>query len=180
LTLDLDDTAASIAGVVNPLGQSVSFGNADAQVSLTANLLDLDLVNTYSLAQSHALDIGDVNGTILFENGAEVEFVFGETVDIANASAYDANGDGQIAYKILITPEATFQTATSVGIGLQDELDILGLQFAANFGVYNDSFEIGPAIESDRNFTNLNYEIPMDSRTFEFGLGDAQTDVMFA
>lgn len=180
LTLDLDDTAASIAGVVNPLGQSVSFGNADAQVSLTANLLDLDLVNTYSLAQSHALDIGDVNGTILFENGAEVEFVFGETVDIANASAYDANGDGQIAYEILITPEATFQTATSVGISLQDELDILGLQFAANLGVYNGSVELGPAIESDRNFTNLNYEIPVDSRTFEFDLGDAQTDVMFA
>lgn len=35
------------AGIVNPLGQSISFGDADAPVSLTANLLDLDLVNTY-------------------------------------------------------------------------------------------------------------------------------------
>ena len=124
LTLDIDQLANSL------LGGALSFLDADPNDPDNFELLDLDLTGGLNLIQSFALGLASTAATLVFEDGTEFALTFGTPLTIANASSYDANGDGFVDFDLAIDPNVTLENETSLG----GEIDV-DLWLAKNFDI---------------------------------------------
>lgn len=162
LTLDLDSIAASLLGRKNPLGQVESESQGPVSYTASYDLLDLDLVMPVHYRQANSLDMTKLKGGILFEGQTEAhEFIFGDRFTFENASSLDANGDGDIQYQVLMTPEAAFNSDAYLDMSTYDRLQVLaatltgGVNGGTYYGVSTPGFSlgstVGPAFSQSRS-----------------------------
>lgn len=142
VTFDLDAIGALIAGYPNdPLTQDFSVGVPGVSIGAEATAADYSLLNNLSYSQYQELDLGDLIGTIVFEDGAEYDFVFDEDFSVLNASQHDANGDGEIEYSLILDTNAELYTQSTIGLHMYD-------YFTAVYAYVFGGIDAGPISES--------------------------------
>ncbi len=170
IRFDLDGIVAHMRNQPNPVHQEFDFIEiGPLYANAGAELVDVDLVLSSAYRQDNFLQPGQLNGTVVFEDDSRIDFRFGDEINIANASARDANGDGNIDYYFIMKPDAQFQTNAYIDISLRDEVDILSAHVAGgveNFG--GISLNEGPIEEW--NGTIINQHIPIQLVGTSFGL----------
>jgi hypothetical protein len=115
------------------------------------NPLDLGFVDLLALHVNGGVDVAqhfDLNSvlkaqdaSIVLEDGSSLPFAFGSPLPIIpNASSHDANHDGQIAFSLHLTPDATLQNETDLGFHVGADLKVLdfGDPFGALFSLGGD------------------------------------------
>jgi VCBS repeat-containing protein len=184
VTLDVDQLIAVIANralanptpiVFNPV--DLEFGIEDAleiagvdqetrdkieewfNLSLNAEFLDLDVTTGLNFSQEFTLSLDDFDFKFTMEDGTEFFTTASDpTLNITNASQYDANGDGRIDYNLTLTPNASFSNDTELGLGFSYALDVIKTSLSAGiniplnaiFGTDIDIFGLGDdSIELD-------------------------------
>ena len=99
---------------------------------------DLDVSQELNFSQDFTLSIDDMSYLVTMEDGV-TKFAFtangAGAIQIPDASTYDTNGDGLIAYTLDIVPTAMFSNDTEVGLSLGYQLDFLKGGFAAGLQV---------------------------------------------
>ncbi len=119
--LDLDEAATKLFGlpvnIIDPPRTNLGPAYFDVQ------LLDVDVNAGLNFLQDFELETQSLDGKIVFENGAEVDFIIGESLQFANASQYDSNLDGNVEYDVIVNPNSTLENDTSVGFNLGFEIE---------------------------------------------------------
>ncbi len=125
------------------------------------NPFDLDFVNLLSVHVNGGIDVTQhfdlsalgLNATLNFEDGSSQLFDFSSPLTINNASSHDANHDGNIAFDLALTPDATLHNDT--GLGFHVGFDIKVLDFPDPIGALVDipaSFPLGDIGLYDKTF----------------------------
>ncbi|CUK08431.1 VCBS repeat [Shimia thalassica] len=192
LTLDLDSIAASIIGKRNPLGFVKQESQGPFSYGYHYDLLDLDLSFQAAYRQANSLDLRTLDGTIVFEDGSEVDFVFGDAFGLNNAQLYDEGGDndGIIEYNILMRPTARFNSDAYVDLSVFDLLSVLGASVNGGvnggdyYGVSTPGFgisrSVGPVYSHRGLMIDESSSITLAQRSFELDVGTAVWSDLFA
>lgn len=192
LTLDLDSIAASIIGKKNPLGIVKQESQGPFSYGYHYDLLDLDLSFQAAYRQANSLDLRTLDGTIVFEDGSEVDFVFGDDFGLNNAHLYDERGDndGIIEYDILMRPTARFNSDAYVDLSVFDQLKVLGASVTGGvnggdyYGVSTPGFGInkslGPIFSHRGLMIDESSSITLAQRSFALDVGTAVWSDLFA
>lgn len=146
LNLDLDQAVTQILGVPNVFDPpKIWFGPFYAD----ADLLDVDVSAGLNFLQSFLLSMGDLVGSLTFENGDTQTFTIGDDLLIADASAIDAGGDndGVVEFAFNLVPEASLANQTDLGFNVGVDIDLLELEVGYDFEIYSDSASFGPLAE---------------------------------
>jgi hypothetical protein len=125
------------------------------------NPFDLDFVNLLSVHLNGGVDVTQhfdlaalgLNATLDFEDGTSQLFDFGAPLTINNASSHDANHDGNVAFDLDLTPNATLHNDT--GLGFHVGFDVKVLDFPDPIGALIDipvNFPIGDVGLYDNTF----------------------------
>lgn len=77
-----------------------------------------------NLQQSFALQAQHLDGTFHFADGSTQSFVVGQDITIPNASKL-AGPDGNVTFSLSLTPDATLEDKTSVGVNVGADLYLL-------------------------------------------------------
>ncbi len=176
IRFDLDGIVASMRNQPNPVHQQLDAVDiGPLHVGAGAELLDIDLVLASSYRQDNFLQPGRLNGTVVFEDDSRIDFVFGDEINISNASAKDANGDGKIDYYFQMKPDAQFQTNAFIDLSLRDEVDILSVNVDASVeGFGGIGINEGPL--EQWNGTVINQHVPIQLVGSSFPLDVGATD----
>ncbi len=112
-----------------------------------ADLLDVDVSAELNFLQDFLLEMGDVLGTIVFEDGSSQGFTFGDELFFGGASLIDDNGDddGLVEFTFFVGPEADLTNNTSVGINVEVNVALLTVEAGYDFEIYSDSVTLRPA-----------------------------------
>lgn len=144
LNLDLDQMVSQILfGGVNPFDPpAIWFGPFYAD----ADILDVDLSAGLNFIQEFAMALGDLSGTLLFENGATQAFTFGDEIQIANASLIDDGGDndGVVEFTFTLAPESTLHNETDLGFNVGVGVSLLSVELGYDIEIASDSTTLGP------------------------------------
>ncbi|MFM5955333.1 MAG: Ig-like domain-containing protein [Novosphingobium sp.] len=170
LDLDLDQMISDILfGGANPfdppkLWAGPFFADAD--------ILDVDLTGGINLLQTIALNMGDLVGTLLFEDGSTQSFHIGDALDIANASLIDLNGDhdGLVEFIFSVAPEGSVDNDINVGFNVGVHINALTVEVGYDIGIDSDSTTIGP-------LATFGVDVPVGP---ELNLYDSSFDLAFA
>ena len=157
--VDVDQLIATIVNVaygnapdttINPLDLSIGlddvldYAAADPatrtmiekylKFDLSAEAMDFDVRAGANFSQEFALSVDDMMFRVEFEDGTTGSYKASEggEIVIENASELvDTNGNGEIDYRIDLTPDATFFNDTQVGLNVGYTLDLLKAKAAA-------------------------------------------------
>ncbi|PCJ26905.1 MAG: hypothetical protein COA96_04555 [SAR86 cluster bacterium] len=154
VTLDADQLVATIVNValgnspastINPfdLNYSILSGVASASIEL----LDLDFSVGANFIQEFTLQLSGLEGTLVFtehDTDQTLDFTFGDSFDITNASSHDVNNDGAVDYYILLDPAATLRNNTDLGFNVGYQLDLLQAEAEIDITVASESISVGP------------------------------------
>lgn len=146
--VDLDQAFADIfLKGANPFDVSIDISVADGNVQL----LDVDLSAGMNFLQEFAMALGTLGGTLLFENGTAMGWNFNDIM-IANASSYDADGDGLIEFGLMLDQAATLTNET--GLGFNMGYSVALLQASGSYDVVVDSgdWSFGPVWSTGQTF----------------------------
>lgn len=176
IRFDLDGIVAHMRNQPNPVHQQLDAVDiGPLHVGAGAELLDVDLVLASSYRQDNFLQPGRLNGAVVFEDDSRIDFVFGDEININNASARDANGDGKIDYYFKMKPDAQFQTNAFIDLSLRDEVDILSVNVDASVeGFGGIGINEGPL--EQWNGTIINQHVPIQLVGSSFPLDVGATD----
>jgi hypothetical protein len=112
LGLDVDDFLSTLLfGGFNPVSYSASIealGVTAASVSL--DIIDIDLSTGLSFGQDFDVEVGNLTSVLVFEDGSEQAFTFGDDLVFDNASTLDANNDGDIEFTFRLDVDDTMVT----------------------------------------------------------------------
>lgn len=140
LGLDVDQALADIfLRGVNPFSLGFDVGVAGGSV----DLLDVDLSAGLNFLQEFIMTVGELEGTLVFENGATQAWDFSDIV-LTEASQYDADGDGVIEFSLDLTPDATLTNDTDLGINFGYNIDLLKADGWWDIGVDSGDWSEGP------------------------------------
>jgi hypothetical protein len=144
LNLDVDQALADIflAGV-NPFEIPFDFAVVDGVLQL----VDLDISGGLNFLQEFILNAPNLEGHIVFENGAAQAFNGIDNIVLANASSYDADLDGAIEFGLQLTPDATLQNDTDLGINLGYNFDLLRVTGSYDIEVDSGNFDFAAVDE---------------------------------
>jgi Bacterial Ig domain len=144
LNLDLDQLVAQLLfGGVNPFDPPrIDFGPFYAD----ANVLNVVLSAGLNFLQDFAMDLGDVAGILLFEDGSSQSFTFGDELLIQGASLIDAGGDGDglVEFTFDLTPEAELTNDTALGFNVGVSISLLSVELGYDIEIASDSTTLGP------------------------------------
>ncbi len=95
---------------------------------------DVDVYSALRFSQEFSLSIDDMSYLVTLEDSTQHRFAAsGEgALQIANASAHDADGDGVLGYTMELVPTAMFSNDTEVGLSVGYVLDFLQATLAAD------------------------------------------------
>lgn len=144
LNLDLDQLVAQLLfGGVNPLDPPrIDFGPVFAD----ADLLNVVVSAGLNFLQQFQMAMGNVEGTLLFEDGSSQAFTFGDSLQIEHASAIDAGGnhDGHVDFTFELSPDSTLHNNTDLGFNVGVLIELLKVEIGYDIGVASDSTTLGP------------------------------------
>ncbi|MEA3512969.1 MAG: putative Ig domain-containing protein [Campylobacterota bacterium] len=125
--------------------------------SVGFELADIDVYAGIDFSQEFSLSIDDMSYLVTLENGVQKTFNANKTnsIDIQNASLYDTNNDGSIAYSMEIVPTAMFSNDTEAGLNLGYSMDFLQGSLSAGFMFPIEGF-IGEVIETEISAIDIN------------------------
>lgn len=162
LNLDVDQLIFTLLGVPNPLNPSVDLGPFYAS---------LDILNVVASAglnflQEFQMSMGDLVGVLAFEDGSNQLFTIGDSLQISNASAIDAagDGDGDVEYEFTVIPESELSNLTELGFNLGGAVEILSAEAGYDIFGFSDSVSLGPLFEF--GFTEPIADIDVFNDTF--------------
>lgn len=169
LGLDVDDLVSAILfGGINPFDIGFDIGVASGNIEL----LDFDVDAGLDFIQNFTLSANDLVGTITFENGASQAFSFATDILLNNASSYDTNNDHHIDFDLELTPLASLQNDTDLGINLGAQFDLLKLSGSYNFGIDSGSISLGPVVSIGGSATVATIDLYNSTFGLNFGSGD--------
>ena len=160
---------------------------------------DLDTYATANFSQEFSLSVDDMAFRLALEDGTSMQLDAHSlnSVELANASDYDVNGDGIIGYDLSIVPQAMFSNDTEIGLSLGYTLDFLktelgaGVQFslAEILGVPDPldqwpaillplvDFQTGPLLRLTGDLDVLDVDVFEDRFAFDVGSAAVQGGV---
>ncbi len=145
LTLDLDDLAATVAGLpVNPLNPPRAFVGP---AYIEFDLLDVDVFGGMNFIQDFELDYGELTGLLVFEDDSSQLFTIGDTLLIDNASLIDlgGNNDGVVDFEFIIAPTADLTNDTQLGFNIGVDISVFEVEVGYNVSINNPVSDIaGP------------------------------------
>lgn len=169
LVADVDEILALMLGVPNLLGQSEDFGPA----TVGYDLLNYELTGSLGVGQEFSLSFGNLNGTLLFEDGTKYGFILGDDFDVKNASDHDSNQDGNLDFSLTLTPDATFSSNLLLTMELAHALDLLDAYLSVSVPVFDDpEFHLGPLESYGGTLAGTSIEL-VGFPGFTFDLGNA-------
>jgi Ca2+-binding RTX toxin-like protein len=172
LNLDADQAMAEILfGGANPFDIEIDYGVGSGHVEL----LDVDLTAGVNFLQSFLMTVNALTGTLVFENGAEMEWHFGTDIILDNASSYDADGDGIVEFALKLTPAVTMTNDIDLGFNLGYSVDLLKASGDYDVGFDDGDWEIGPAWHDGATLPLAS----IDLVTMEFGLAFESQTILF-
>ncbi len=176
LVLDLDTLVSQLLfGGANPFDPPrLSFGPVYAD----ADLLDVDIIAGLNFLQQFSMELGDLVGTLNFEDGSSQSFVFGDSFQIEHASDIDLHGDhdGLVEFTFSLAPKAALTNTTDLGFNVGVSISLLSVEVGYDIGVASDSTTLGP-------IASFGAVVPIASLTVfddTFALAYAQQQVSFA
>ncbi|MGB7442757.1 MAG: hypothetical protein WA919_16965 [Coleofasciculaceae cyanobacterium] len=160
-TLDLDRVATALLPIPNLEG-STSFGIGRANY----NLLDVELDSELDVRQEFDLQVDELTGQLILENGERINFTVGEDITftvpegIGNSLEFDA----------LLNLDADFSNQTILGYDVDLDLEALSLNGNVHIPIpllpdINRNFSLGPVY--DRSLDILSGEFNLFDRTFD-------------
>jgi hypothetical protein len=122
-----------------------------AALGITPNPLDLGFVDIASLNLFAGIDLTQhfdlkelgLTPTLTLEDGTVEPFSFGTPLTIANASSHDTNHDGNVAYTLSLTPDATLHNVTGLGGDAGIELKLLDFETIGAIVDQKMDFQVG-------------------------------------
>lgn len=145
LVLDVDQALADIfLGGANPFQIDIEYGVGSGSIEL----LDVDLFGGANFLQSFLMSVGNLTGTLTFENGAERAWDFGDIV-LANASSYDADSDGIVEFSLELAPAVTMTNDIDLGFNIGYRVDLLKASGDYDVIFTSGEWEVGPVWEAD-------------------------------
>lgn len=147
VVLDLDQLVSQIAfGGANPFDPPALWAGP---FYADFDLLDVDLSAGLNFLQEFLLEMGDVAGAILFEDGTTQAFTFGDELFFGDASVIDDNGDndGLVEFNFLVGPQAVLTNETSLGINVGVDVSLLEVELGYDIEIASDSTTLGPLAE---------------------------------
>jgi hypothetical protein len=132
--------------------ETLAIALSSGLLSPLAALTDIHIKPGLNFIQTFVLTAQRLAGTITFtEDGTQKNFIFGQDLEITNASVHDVNKDGDIAYQLSFSPEATLRNLTEFGVSLGYSIDIFpGQPYSIDvpdgsvaipaFKIYDDEF----------------------------------------
>jgi hypothetical protein len=180
LGLDVDQALADIfLGGANPfdIGIDVDIDIASAEGS--AELLDFDVFGGLNFLQNFLMDEQGLSGILHFEDGTDMTLVFGDDINIQNASAIDAagNNNGVVDFTLELTPDVDLTNDTDLGFDVGYSFELLKASGSYDlFGIDSGSFSLGPVVNIDGDLTVATVDVYQDT----FGLNFGSQDLMLA
>ncbi|NEP51582.1 MAG: hypothetical protein F6K65_23375 [Moorea sp. SIO3C2] len=177
--LDLDKVATTLLNSVGvpvpPLEKNFKVSLGPASIGGGYNLLDVELAADLNLQQQFNLQVDDLTGQLMLENGQVIDFVVGEDVTftvpkgIGDSLEIDAHLD----------IGADFSNKTILGYDVDAELEALSLNGKAKVNLpwplpdIKKSFSLGPLI--DKDFDLFDGDISLYNKTFDLGGFNSQS-----
>ena len=191
LTLDLDDLAATVAGLpVNPLNPPRAFVGP---AYIEFDLLDVDVFGGMNFIQDFELDYGELTGLLVFEDTSSQLFTIGDSLLIDNASLIDlgGNNDGIVDFEFIIAPTADLTNDTQLGFNIGVDISVFEVELGYDVSINNpvsdiagpdsfgfsDSVSIGPLTGFDATLPLGDVTVFEDTFALNF---DESTLVAFA
>jgi hypothetical protein len=145
LVLDLDELVSQALGSpVNPLDPP----RADAGPFFADfDLLDVDVIGGLNFLQDFELQLGELTGALLFEDGSNQLFGIGDSLLVSDASLIDAlgDGDGLVEFGFLLAPTAALSNETNLGFNIGVEVDVLEVEVGYDVSIPNPLSDlVGP------------------------------------
>lgn len=173
INLDIDQALADIfLGGVNPFDLSVSAGVAGA----TLELVDVDVSAGLNFLQEFMLQAGTLEATLVFENGSEFDFTFGDELVFNFASTLDVDNDGDIEFEVVMDlVDSMYANDTNLGFNVGWNFDLVkgtwfyGIDLGI-LGSIGDNGTYGPLVDLGQNM------IPVA----DIDIFDAQFELDFA
>lgn len=143
LNLDVDQALADVfLRGVNPFSLEANIGIAGA----TLDLLDLDLFGGLNFLQTFVLQEQSIAATLHFENGFDQAFIFGDDIELSNASLIDAGGNnnGLVEFTLTLDAQAELHNDTDLGFNIGYNFDIFKADYWWDIEVASDSGSFPP------------------------------------
>jgi hypothetical protein len=165
LNLDVDFAAGFFFPLFAPIEAIL---DPDPTSETNFELFDLDINAGANLIQEFVLDALNLGGTLKFENNQTLNFVLGGAIPIVrNASSLDGpDTNDTIDFSLVMTPHATLDNETSVGLNVGGQLGLL-----KNIPVIDDSlFDEGLTIPiaSIPVFDTDPFALNFNAQTYDF------------
>jgi hypothetical protein len=168
LNLDIDQLVAQLLfGGINPFDPPrLSVGPFFAD----ADILDIDITAGLNFIQEFALAMGDLAGTLLFEDGTSQGFTFGDELLIAGASLIDLNGDGDglVEFTFTLAPLSDLTNQTDLGFNVGVSMSLLSVELGYDIEVASDSITLGPLASFGTVVPVANVEVYNDTFDLAF------------
>lgn len=179
IRFDLDGIVAHMRNQPNPVHQELdTVPIGPLTVGANAELLDIDLVLSAGYRQDNFLQPGQLKGIVVFEDDSRISFNFGDEINVSNASARDANGDGRIDYLFEMNPDAQFQTNAFIDLSLRDEVDILTASVNGGVeGFGGIGLSQGPIKEFNGTVIDQTVPIQLVGNSFALNVGTAESEL---
>ncbi|WP_375750390.1 cadherin-like domain-containing protein [Vibrio sp. HN007] len=176
--LDIDQTISDIfLGGFNPFDLEASAGIAGVELEL----LDVDVFTGLNFLQDFHLDTGILDTRLVFENGTETEFTFGDELSFDFASHLDTDNNGVVEFSVMMDlVDTMFTNETDVGFNVGYNFDLLkggwwyGIDLGA-LGSIGDSGSFGPVVDLGGTLPIASLEVYND--TFEVNFEAEQIDL---
>ncbi len=181
MTLDMDQLLSTLLfGGVNPF--DISWDLFDGVVTFGLELLDFDLLGSMNFIQNFDLALGDLVGTFEFEDGTSQSFTVGDSIQVFDAQAIDANTldvggpNGIVDFVFTVSPAANLSNETLLQFNVGYNLDILSVEFGYDVEVDSGSFSAGPLVDlggttpvTDIEVYNNTFALDFSNGNFAFG-----------
>jgi Bacterial Ig domain len=144
LNLDIDQLVAQLLfSGVNPFDPPrLTFGPVYAD----GDVLDIDITAGLNFIQEFAMAMGNLAGTLLFEDGSSQGFTFGDELLIEAASAIDLGGDGDglVEFTFTLAPQSELTNQTDLGFNVGVSMSLLSVEVGYDAFGFSDSIPLGP------------------------------------
>jgi len=150
INLDIDQALADIfLKGVNPFDLSVSVGIAGGNLEL----VDVDVSAGLNFLQDFLLQTGQLDASLVFEDGTIQAFTFGDELTFDFASALDVDNDGEVEFEVVMDlVNSSLHNDTDLGFNVGWNLDLLkvGWWYGIDLGILGtigDSGSFGPVVD---------------------------------
>ncbi len=165
-SLDLDKFATSIFALPSLEGSfDKSIGKWGFKVGAKGkyNLLDVELESKLNLRQEFGLNVDELTGQLVLENGDRINFTVGEDITF---TVPEGIGDS-LEVDAILGVDANFRNRTRLGFDVDLDIEALSLSGEIKIPGPNPKLSVGPLY--DRNFNLFDTEFDLYNRSFDLG-----------